>query len=145
MANQIGLAAVFGAKGTVAYTGVSTTQNKKLGTPLDDEFNVVEGKDGAGEVFGVAASGRKHKITIVIVPVDPTSPSSLATAASNIKLPDPLAKVTLAGFGNSLYDGDWNYIGGGKIDETDEGFLKVTLPCGRWGTPTPVAMNAVSL
>lgn len=150
--NAIGVATVWGMNGTLAiaaFTGgatiLATTANKLMGGSLSDEV-AVGTLEAGGEIIGKSFANRMHKITFEIVPIDATTiPPSLATSKSHIVLPDPGAKVTIAGFGNSLYDGDWNYVGGGTITPGTQPteHLKITIPCERFGS-TPAALAAVA-
>ena len=60
-----------------------------------------------------------------------------------IKVPDLGTKVTLAGFGNTLIDGDWNYDGGATHRSSNNGFSEMTLNLVRRGG-TPAYQAVVS-
>lgn len=144
MATSRGTAAVHTVPGTLAFTGLVTTQNRMVGASVQDEFAVAELRDGNNNVIGAFASGRVRRATFDIVPYD--SNGVLATAKSNVKLPDPLAVVTIAGFGVDELDGTWNYVGGGSIALSTDGYIRVTLPCAQYdtGNGTPAALAAVT-
>jgi hypothetical protein len=140
-----GKAAVYGVTGTLAFAGavvMSTAENKMLGADITDTFDIPELKDGVGNIIGLAAVNRRHEATFDIVPSDTDGSPTLADAKTAIKLPDPLAIVTIAGFGNTLIDGTWNYIGGGKITFSPDGYIKMSLPCRRVGD-TPAALQTI--
>ena len=123
-----------GIGGTVAYTGIATAQNLLVGGSVGDEFNVAELRDGLNNVVGAFASGRKRTCTFEIY----IKGSSEANAKAIVQLPEPLATVTISGFSvgtgttPNLLDGDWNYVGGGSVAMSTDGYWKVTLPCARW-------------
>ncbi len=126
-------------------TVLATTDNKALGlAPLNDEVEVGE-LSAMGEIVGASFGNRKHTITVEIVPIDPASPGTLATAKTKVVLPEPGAKVTIAGTGITAVDGDWNYIGGGSIQlgKDPKEHVKVILPCAKFGS-TPAFLSPVS-
>lgn len=148
----VGKATVYGVPGNLLFksfdgatTVLAAADNKMVGAALTDVTTKGLLKDGTGEVVGVCYNREAHQATFEIIPIDSSTPSSLATAKTKIELPAVGAKVTIAGFGDSTYDGDWHYAGGGSItpgaSETDP--IKVTLPCERYGT-TPAFLTAVT-
>ena len=137
----VGKAAVHTVAGGLAFTGLAKTQNRLVGTNVTDEFNVAELRDGLNNVIGAVATSHNRRASFDIVPYD--SGGNLATAKSNVKLPDPLAIVTISDFGVDELDGTWNYVGGGSIALTPDGYIRMTLPCAQYdsGSGTPAALT----
>lgn len=140
-----GKAAVFGLDGTMAYTGLATTENEPQSIDYTDQFTTATLKDKKGWTKGMAATDRQGQLTITFYPFDPASPSVLATARSKVVLPAMLATVTLASFSVDEIDGTYNYIGGGKIRLSNEGYIAMDLPLSRFGSdPTTSAALAAT-
>lgn len=112
-------AVVYGNPGTVAYTGLAAADNKAKGLSLADSIRVNDARDGLGRIFASSIERDSHTITVDLIPFDADG-TTLANAQSVIALPGPGALVTLAALGNSLLNGDWNYIGGGNIELSSE-------------------------
>lgn len=136
-----GRASIHGMDGAVSYTAVaaihgsaslSTTENEVQSVNLTDDFDVSELMDRRGEIIGMASRNRRITITVELV-ITAASDGSQTTsaAAGNVVLPEKLGLVTLSGFGITLFDGSWNYMGGGSVGLTNEGFLRMTLPLRR--------------
>lgn len=139
-----GRASVFAIDGTLAYTGVATIDNEVQAANMTDEFDVVELMDRRGEVIGKAARNRRRTLTIDFIPTDASTsnPQTEAGAKANVAFPDKLALVTLASFGITDIDGDWNYVGGGTVGMTAEGYIRMTLTLARNGD-TPAALTPI--
>jgi len=133
-----GKIAVFSVTGALSFTGAAKTTNRLVGSNLTDEFEVSELTDGNDDVIGAAAHRHRHRCTFDVIPYDASG--NIATAKTNVKLPDPLALVTIEDFGIDELDGTWNYAGGGTIALTPEGWIRMTLPCARYGA-TPAALS----
>lgn len=130
-----GKVTVCGIGGTVAYTGVLATENKVTDWDLSDGADAGETKDGLGFYLTITSAGDTHKLTITLVPFDPSGTPTLATAKSKVVLPPKMGKVTIASTGIANVDGDWHYAraGGGTIKPDSSGqALKVTLPLERF-------------
>lgn len=137
-----GEAKVYGADGTLAFTGAATTTNEAQSLQLSDEFDIAEARNRTGDVKTRSAHNRRHTISVTILWKDGSGTPTQSTAKSNVKFPTMLATVTLASFGNSLVDGDWNYEGGSH-EYTNDGFCTSTLKLSRYGD-TPAVLAAVS-
>lgn len=133
-----GKAAPFGVIGTVLWTGFLATVNKLTKAGLQSGFEVVDALDGVGNIVSTAATKKVHTLSVECLPFDPTNPSSLATAYASIVEPPPLSIVTIANFGNGLYDGNWNYVGGFTSEMVEGQYLKVGMNLRRVGD-TPAA------
>lgn len=135
--NGVGLFVVKGIHGNVAFTGavsIDSTKSKVTGVDLSNDFSLDEFRDGLGNTLTAIAGESQDSINVDFV-IHSASGSTLAQAKANITLPDPLGKVTLASFGNSRFDGDWNYVGGGSISKSESiATLKMTLK--RWPSIT---------
>lgn len=130
-----GKVTVCGIGGTVAYSGILVTENKLTDWDLSDTADAGETKDGLGFYLTVTTSGDVTKLTITLVPFDPSGAPALATAKSKVVLPPKLGKVTIASTGITNVDGDWHYAraGGGTIKPDSSGqALKITLPLERF-------------
>lgn len=142
---MIGEAKVYGASGTLAFTGaaaLTTSGNEPQTLQFQDEFDIADARSKVGDVKTRTAHNRRHTISINILWKDVDAPVSQAGAKSTIKFPDMLGIVTLADFGNSLIDGDWNYEGG-SAEYTQDGYCSGTFKLSRYGD-TPAAMTSVS-
>ncbi len=131
--NLVGTATVFSMDNrTVAFSGVATTEAEfsSGGLSLTDSFDKVDLKGAGGRTIARGATNRVHQISVEILFKDVSVNATRATADAKTKLPAVFGLVTLAGFNNSLYDGDWNYEGGSIADTTD-GFRKATLTLSR--------------
>jgi hypothetical protein len=132
----LGQATVHGIDGTLAYTGVATTDN------IIDSVNFVDGVkeqevlDGKGEVVGLKLWQKKRTITIKFYPSEPAAAGAVATAKTNAVLPAIGSKVAIAAMPPVVGTADsavinsakWIYAGGGSYDFTREGDLVMTLP-----------------
>lgn len=99
--------------GTVAWSGMSSTDNEvRSGGRLRDEIKVSDARDSEGRIFASNVTRDQQTTTW---DVTPKSATSLADAKALIALPSPGALVTIAGIGNNIFDGVWNYVGGGEI------------------------------
>jgi hypothetical protein len=137
-----GRATVFTASGTVAFTGVATTQNEVQNVSLSDEFDLVESRNRLGQTITQMAINVRQRLTVEITPHAITSSNTQAEAATAVALPEPLALVALASFEAGEFNGDWNYLGGGSIGLTNTGAITMSLPLGR---PDGVALTPVEL
>lgn len=117
MATQRGIGKYFvnGVHGTVAIAGAVTlasTDNKPQSVELDRQFDVNQVRDGKGAFVAAVAGETTDTLKVRMIPIDGSVSSALSVAKTNIKLPERLGKVTLAGFGNANIDGDWHFSGG---------------------------------
>lgn len=131
---------MFGADGTLAFTGAATTTNDPQSLQISDEFDIAEARNKTGDVKTKSAHNRRHMITVQVLWKDASG--TLATAKGNVKFPGMLGAVTLASFGNSLLDGDWNYEGG-SAEYTNDGYCSGTFKLSRTGD-TPAALTTVA-
>lgn len=145
--DYIGAVAVHGVDGTLAFTGLLTTENLMTDAQVTDNFDVGELQNGSSDTVGAAANNRRSEATFTIIPYD--SAGAIATARTKIKFPGKLATVTIAGFGSApnqiaSFIGKWTYIGGGSQQLSRGGFVSMTLPCRRWGEdPTSPSLPTV--
>ena len=144
MANQYaGHAAVYAIDGTIAYTGkafvdastvaLSSANAEPQSVSFGHEFQTIEVKSRAGKTVGMASLNESQTVQVTII-VHAGAGGTYATAKNAVKLPAPLALVTLAGFdgtGASL-DGTYNYVGGGSISLTSEGYHSISLQLKRF-------------
>lgn len=131
-----GKVAVYGIQGTVAFTGLLVTENKLVDWDFSDSADAGETKTGSNHFHSVSSSGDMAKANITIIPFDPDTPGTLATAKSKIVLPAALAKVTITAPALPI-NGDWHYARakGGSVKPDSSGqALKVSLPLERFDT-----------
>lgn len=117
---------VWGNPGTVAWSGMASTDNEvRAGGRLRDEIRVSDARDAEGRIF---ASNVTRDQQTTVWDVTPKSSTSLSAAKALISLPAPGAVVTIAGVGNNIFDGSWNYVGGGEIvlGQSDEEAIVIT-------------------
>lgn len=121
----------FAIKGTLQFISggqvVSAATNKLVGVTFTEEFGVAKLKDGPGNTISMKAFGAERKATFEFVPVDANG--NEVTAAANVKVPDRLSLVTIAGTGLSILDGTWNFVGPFGVNPTTEAWLKCSAPC----------------
>lgn len=120
MTKYLGKFVVWGNPGTVSFSGTASADLKQRGAQFQDNVRVADARDANEYIFASNVKRTDHVITVSFVPHDSSAPGSLATAKSNIKLPDPGALVTLDGYGNTMLDGNWNYIGGAQVTFADD-------------------------
>lgn len=118
---------VWGNPGQISFSGFTAADARMKALSLADGVRVADAEDGQGYVFASNVKRRDQTITLTFIPIDSSTPGSLATAKANIKLPDPGAVVTLSGYDNSLLDGDWNYVGGGVVNIPEDDSQPVTI------------------
>lgn len=138
---QIGVVTVWGVDGTLAYTGLASTDNVLESVDLNDEAEVTRRRDNLGETKGVLIWDPRKTITVTFYPSDP---SDISDSKDNIVLPAKGSTVTLASFptNSGLNETTWIYEQGGSIGFTNEGEAKITLPLVKYNTdistaPTP--------
>ena len=117
MATQRGVGKFFvaGVQGTVAISGAVTlaaADNKPQSVEVDRQFDVAQVRDGKGAFVAAVASEITDTLKVRMIVIDSSVSSTLAQAKTNLKLPERMGKVTLAGFGNANVDGDWHFTGG---------------------------------
>lgn len=117
---QVGQVTVRGIDGTVAFTGMATTNNKLIARSFQKLTDENEAKDGDGAVFSKAYLNRRRKMTIDIIPFDAAS-NTLAAAKAKVLLLDNGTKVTIASSSIALFDGDWHLTGTPTIREANDG------------------------
>ncbi|MEK9752256.1 MAG: hypothetical protein VW338_03465 [Rhodospirillaceae bacterium] len=122
-----GTATVFGADGTVTWTGVTATV-KPVGTNYIDEHDIAELRDGDNDVIALAATNPRKTVEIELI----ITGALLATAKA-VALPTILASVTLSSMKVDAYNGSYNYVGGGRISTTPEGFARVSIIARQYG------------
>ncbi|MBN9691302.1 MAG: hypothetical protein J0M24_13785 [Verrucomicrobia bacterium] len=144
--NLTGLAVVFTHdNATVAFSGIATTDNELSGgVSLSDSFDKADLKGAGGRTVARGAANRRHNLTVEVFFKDTSGSPTQAGAKGKAALPTMFGIVTLANFGNALYDGTWNYEGGSIASSTD-GYQKATLQLSRSeaSNGTPAAMTAV--
>lgn len=116
----VGQVTVRGLDGTVAFTGMATTNNKLIARGFQKLTDENEAKDGDGAVFSKAYLNRRLKMTIDIIPFDAAT-NTLAAAKAKVLLLDNGAKVTIASSSITLFDGDWHLTGTPSIREGNDG------------------------
>ena len=116
-----GKVALHGIDGTVAFGALTAAKNKMQSHQLQDQFDKSELKDGAGDIIGKVGTSRQRRVTLEVIVIDESAPSTLAAAKTNTILPaDMFTLITIASSGITALDGDWNYEGGtynGRIGE----------------------------
>lgn len=143
---KAGRACVFGIDGTITYSGkwvttatpnsptsMATSQMDMQSAGFNDQFEVTTLPNSSGEIIGKNARNRTQTLSIDLFILAASGVNTDADAQAAIKLPDPLAIVTLAGFNNTTFDGDWNYEGPGAVNMTADGYARVSLTLSRVG------------
>ena len=134
MSTLKGKAAVFGLNGDLAYTGVATPSNQLLsGAEVTHNYAKAELVDPAtNEVVGEALSREVLEVSIDFTPVADPAGNTLTNARAALKLPAMNAVVALTAFDDSDYNHTFNYVGGGRISFSPDGYCKMTLPLRRY-------------
>ena len=148
-----GKCAYYGVDGKLQWAGAASATMQINGVSVTDSFPVAK-MVAAGTVHGGAAGERTWACTVRVRPIDASG--AIATAKSNIKLPNKLDDVLLKDFGIVMIDGDtsgattttgknWTYMGG-SINPTEEGYVEVVMNLERYGddpaTATAISGNA---
>ena len=140
---KAGRACVFAIDGTITYQGrfvvtgapaaaaMETTQMDMQSVGFNDQFEVTTLPNSSGETIGKNARNRTQTLSIDLFILAPAGTNTDAAAKTAIKLPEPLAIVTLASFGNGTFDGDWNYEGPGSVNMAADGYARVSLNLSR--------------
>jgi len=142
-ATLLGRAAVFGAGGTLTWSGIAaTTEFQHQGNDLTDEVDVATLEDPDNDVISVATSKPRRTVTFDIIPTATSGAgNTLANAKTAMTLPAIGTVVTTSAFSSPDLNTTWNYLGGGKVGETKEGWGKLTLPLTRYGAASLAAVS----
>jgi hypothetical protein len=137
LANSTGLvgrACLHGAGGAITWASVAANTDRELqGIDLTDEADVQELKSRIGQTIGLAAVDPKRRVTFDFIPTGGSSTNNtLAQAKAATKFCDMLEKITISGLGLDDLDGDWQYIGGGRMSITNSGYVKLSLACAQY-------------
>lgn len=127
---------------TVAFTGVATTDNELQSLDLRDNLEISKAKNAAGQIFARGASGKEHILEVEVMIKDIAGSPTRLTAQGKIATPADLGLVTLAGFGNNIINGTWNYEGGTYRGSNGE-FGRLRLTLSRSGA-APAALALIS-
>ena len=140
--HYIGTVTVWGLDGTMAYTGIATTANLLESASYEDTTEEHEAKDRWGEVVGVKLFNPRENLTINFFPSSVAGSASIAAAAANVLLPPKGAKVTIADMpGSHLDAATWLYLGGGNIELSNSGDVKMVLPLRKYRTDIAATAN----
>jgi hypothetical protein len=157
MATLTGKAANYGIPGTAVVYAANGTSEYLAGSAIllqsgefTHNFDTNELKDADGDVVGMASNNHRLDVTMDFVPVGGDGNTALI-AKGNVKFPPPLVKVTftalnapdaIAAVGGindmTSVNGDYVYVGGGRISYTNEGYTKMTLPLRRYSDSSVV-------
>lgn len=124
-----GNASIFGIAGDLTYTGLAVAADHNVSEYSDThEANVVENKNGNGELIGLYVSDQRNRCTITFFPDSTT----LDGAKGAMKFPSIPSKVTLSNFPDTAspslgINGDWVYVGNAQRSHS-EGQARFTLP-----------------
>ena len=138
MATQrgVGKFVVRGVHGTLQIVNGAVTlaaaDSKLQSVSMQNRFDIAEVRDGKGALFAAVAGEITDRCSIRMIPFDSSVSSTLATAKTNVKLPERLAKVTLASFGITKVDGDWHFAGGEIGLNTDQ-VVEISMDLVRFG------------
>lgn len=112
----LGKCVVFGAQGTVAFTGVAAADNKVQGLSIAGQARQADARDGNGRIFASMVELDASIITIDIIPFDDDG-TTINQAHAACKQPTPGALITLASFGDTtIFNGDWNILSPGTLE-----------------------------
>lgn len=140
---HIGKVFVWGLDGTLAYSGLLTTENEPSDLTYKDEISRHESKDRKGETCGIQLYDPHPQITIKFMPCSASTGSGqIANARTKVVLPTKGSKVTVAAFPPNtgtaedvtINSAKWIYLGGGEISLNNEKEVEITLPLEKWST-----------
>ena len=77
-------------------------------------------QDGA-TIASIISAQRRRKVALKIVPTGATRAAALVII-NNLNALAPNAVITLANFADAIFNGTWNYKGGGSLQYTPEGY-----------------------
>ena len=141
MKTQTGRAILYGSDGTMTWASVTANTERELqGVKLKDRATVKEALDRNGNTLSACATNPQRDATFDFMPLAGSGADTLANAKKAIEFPALLEKITIASLADNL-NGDWQYVGDGESDLTNEGFVKMTLPCRRWNNTTLPAVT----
>lgn len=140
---HIGTVTVWGIDGTVAYSGLASTENLPETVSLEDGTDEHESKDAKGEVVGLKLFNPVARATVKVYPSKAAGTGAIAAARANIILPVKGAKVTLAGFhaNSGLNSSAWIYAGGGSQEYNNVGEVALNLPLRKYNTDIAATAN----
>ena len=154
----LGKVSVHGVNGQLAFTGVVVGDNIMTDGSMTHSFDTFKLKDGIGKTRGVAAVNEKNEATFTIIPIGATE----AEARALVIIPGMLGAVTVWGFcdataaalepgvpyagTNKINElrGRWTYVGGATVSASQGDFVKITIPCRRYGPPGTPTIPAQS-
>jgi hypothetical protein len=141
LANSTGLvgrACLHGAGGSITWASVAVNTDRELqGIDLTDEADVQELKNRLGATIGLAAVDPKRRVTFDFIPTGGSGANNtLAQAKAAAKFCALLEVITIDDLGLDDLDGDWQYIGGGRMSITNNGYVKLSLPCAQYDGAT---------
>ena len=96
------------------------------------------------EIVGEALSREAMDVTIDYYPVGLVGTNTITKAKEALVLPAMNAVVTLTGFDYSAVNATYNYVGGGKISFSPEGYCKMTLPLRRYVAGSDALVTALA-
>lgn len=116
-----GVATIKNANGTISTAAIGAATNKLQSVSLRDQFDKASTKDGKGFIIGKGGNSRERMVTVELYFIGDNTPSTLAQAKTNTKLPVEMFEVfTFANTDVAFLDGDWNYEDGtydGRVGE----------------------------
>jgi hypothetical protein len=149
--SYFGTVTVWGAEGTLLYTGLAAADNLLETLSYEDDAEEHESKDRLGETVGLKIWNPCPKLNVSFYPCKAAGVGAIAGAKANVVLPARGAKVTLAGFPPNTASSDaaadiinrttWLYVKGGKIEFKNTGEVMITLPVRRYNTDIAATAN----
>ena len=136
----LGYATVHGIDGTIAYTGMATTDNLFESLTAEEQVQEHEAKDKTGETVGLKLWNRRRNLTIKFYPAKTAAGGAIAAAKLLVDLPVVGAVVTIASDAEAaspnfgINSAKWIYAGGGSINKTNSDDVYMTLPLRRYAT-----------
>lgn len=142
----VGRCYIWGLDGTLAYTGIATSENEMQSMTYKDDCQRHDSKDKKGRTVGVQLWNPNPKVTIKFMPCVDAASGAIATAKTKLQLPPRGSRVTLAGFPPDIGTGEdldqnpginsatWIYFQGGEITFNNEKEVEMSLPLERFET-----------
>ena len=132
-ATQRGRATIFGAAGTTNFHGAATGTLFNEGYDLESDFQTDELRDEVNDLRGFVGSGEVYRATIRFTPVAAANgANTIALAKNSLAPPSKMAKLTLTGFDNAIFNStEWVYVGGWRQTGSRNGIATYELRIAR--------------
>lgn len=148
-----GRAAVGNLSGSITWSTLGANSeaaqtSRKATYGWDEKVKLLN--PSTGEPIGFGITEERQEFTLEFIPVSDGSSgkNTKAIAKGAIKKPAPYALVTVSGYPDSDWDGTYNFVGGWDVQETQDGYCKVSMNVRKYihtdSDPTKLATEVTS-